>query len=121
MAKKPKTIEKFEDASDQDFRDKIARAEDDIERLHKTLDGCRKGILLSKIAIAIGGALTVTYFLSAISFDPAIMIGAIGAAMGGTVVLGSNFRTSNDVSSALEIAERDRNKLIDIIRPRIVH
>ena len=37
-----------------DLRDQISRIEDDIEELAKTLEGCRKAMLLSKVAIAVG-------------------------------------------------------------------
>ena len=45
-------------------------------------------MLLSKVAIVVGGVLLLAYFLGAISFDPTILIGAIAAIVGGVVVLG---------------------------------
>jgi hypothetical protein len=39
-----------------DLRDQIARIESDIEQLAKTLDRCRKAMLLSKVAIAVGAS-----------------------------------------------------------------
>jgi hypothetical protein len=41
--------------ADGDLHDQIARIEADIDELAKTLDGCRKTILFSKVAIAAGG------------------------------------------------------------------
>jgi hypothetical protein len=42
--------------ADGDLRDQIARIEADIEELAKTLDGCRKAMALSKVAIAVGAS-----------------------------------------------------------------
>jgi hypothetical protein len=41
--------------ADGDLRDQIARLEAEIEELAKILEGCRKAMLLSKVAIAAGG------------------------------------------------------------------
>ncbi|MGA8436449.1 MAG: hypothetical protein WB713_17025, partial [Methyloceanibacter sp.] len=65
--------------ADAELRDQIARIEADIEQLAEGLDRCRKAMLLSKVAIVVGGVLLLAYFLGAISFDPTILIGAIAA------------------------------------------
>jgi hypothetical protein len=103
-----------------DLRDQIAGIEADIDELAKTLDGCRKAMLFSKVAIAAGGIWILSYFLGAISFDPAAMIGAIAAIIGGVVIFGSNSSTSNQTTAAMKAAETRRAELIDMIDLRTV-
>jgi hypothetical protein len=103
-----------------DLRDQIARIEADIEQLAEGLDRCRKAMLLSKVAIAAGGIWILAYFLGAIRFEPATIIGAIAAIIGGVVVFGSNSSTSKQTTAAMKAGETQRAKLIDMIDPRAV-
>jgi hypothetical protein len=103
-----------------DLRDQIAHLEADIEQLAEGLDRCRKAMLLSKVAIAAGGIWILAYFLGFIGSDPAILIGALGAIIGGVVVLGSNLTTSKQITAAIKAAETRRAKLIDMIDLRAV-
>ena len=66
--------------ADRDLRDQIASIESDIEQLAQALEGCRKAMALSKMAIAAGGIWILVYLLGAIRFEPATMIGAIASA-----------------------------------------
>ena len=106
--------------ADGDLRDQIARIESDIEQLAETLDRCRQAMLFSKVAIAAGGIWILGYFLGAIGSDPAILIGALAAIIGGVVVFGSNSTTSKQIMAALKAAETQRAKLIDMIDLRAV-
>jgi hypothetical protein len=106
--------------SDGDLTNQIARIEADIEQFAETLEGCRKVMTLSRVVIAAGGIWIVAYFLGVIRFDPALMVGAIAAIIGGIVVLGSNSSTSRQTMAAMKFAEAERAKLIDIINPRAV-
>jgi hypothetical protein len=103
-----------------DLRDQIARIEADIDELAKTLDGCRKAMLFSKVAIVAGGIWILAYLLGAIRFDPASMIVAIAAIIGGVVIFGSNSSTSKQTTAAIKAAETRRAELIDMINPRTV-
>ena len=105
---------------DDDLRDQISRIEADIDQLAKTLDGCRKAMLLSKVTIAAGGIWLLGYFLGAFRFDPMLMVGAIAAVIGGVVILGSNSSTSQQTIAAMKAAETERDELIDMIDPRAV-
>jgi hypothetical protein len=105
---------------DRDLRDQISRIEADIDQLAKTLDNCRKAMLLSKVAIAAGGIWFLGYFLGAIGFDPTLMVGAIAATIGGVVIFGSNLSTSQQTIAAMKAAETERDELIDMINPRAV-
>ena len=106
--------------ADGDLRDQIAGIEADIDELAKTLDGCRKAMLLSKVAIAAGGIWILAYLLGAMRFDPEAMIAAIAAIIGGIVVSGSNSSTSMQTMAAIKTAEMQRAKLIDMIDLRTV-
>lgn len=105
---------------DGDLRDQISRIEADIDQLAKTLDGCRKAMLLSKVTIAAGGIWLLGYFLGALRFDPMLMVGAIAAIIGGVVILGSNSTTSQQTITAMKAAETERDEMIDMINPRAV-
>jgi hypothetical protein len=106
--------------ADGGLRDQISRIEDDIEQLAKTLDGCRKAMLFSKLAIAAGGIWILAYLIGAIGFDATAMIGAMAAVIGGAVVFGSNLSTSKQAMAAIKAAERHRAELIDMINLRVV-
>jgi hypothetical protein len=104
--------------ADGDLRDQITRLEAEIEELAKTLEGCRKAMLLSKVAMSAGGIWILAYFL--MRFDPTTVIGAIAAVIGGAVVFGSNLTTSKQTTIAMKVAEKQRAELIDMINPREV-
>jgi hypothetical protein len=103
-----------------DLRDQISRIEDDIEELAKALDGCRKAMLLSKVAISAGGIWILAYLIGALGFDATAMIGAIAAVIGGVVVFGSNLTTSKQTTAAIKAAETHRAELIDMMEIRTV-
>ena len=106
--------------TDGDLHDQIARIEAEIDELAKILDGCRKAMLLSKVATADGGIWILVNLFGAIRFDPAATIGAITAIIGGVVVFGSNSSTSKQTMAALKAAETRRAGLIDMIDLRTV-
>ena len=73
---------------DGDLHEQILHIEAYIEELTAVMQSCRKIILISKAAIAAGGTLILAIIMGAVGFDPTVMIGAIAAVIGGTVVLG---------------------------------
>lgn len=75
---------------------------------------------LSKVAIAAGGIWILAYLLGAIWFEPATMIRALAAIIGGVVVLGSNSSTSKQITAAMKAAEIRRAELIDMVGLRTV-
>jgi hypothetical protein len=105
---------------DGDLRDQISRIEDDIEKLAKTLDGCREAMLLSKVVIAAGSIWILAYLIGAIRSDATAMTGAIAAILGGIVMFGSNSTTLKQTATAMKAAERHRAELIDMINLRVV-
>lgn len=106
--------------NDGNFREQISRLEERTEQLAETIERCRKLMLFSKAAIAIGGLLIATMMFGGIRFDPAAMVGALTAVIGGTVLLGSNSSTSQQAMAALKAAEEERAGLIDRIDLQVV-
>jgi hypothetical protein len=106
--------------ADVDLHDQISDLESDIDRLAESLDRCRKAMLFCKVVIAAGVIWILAYLLGAISFEPATMVGALAAIIGGVVVFGSNWSTSKQTTAALKAAETSRAELIDMIDPRTV-
>src|SRR5215472_79353 len=99
--------------SDDDPRTEILRLEAKIEELTELIERCRKIILISKIAVAIGGIWLLALAIGLMRFDPVSMIGAIAAIIGGTVVFGSNTSTAKQTAAAAEAAEALRAELVD--------
>jgi hypothetical protein len=105
---------------DGELREQILRLEAHIEELAEAIESCRKIILISKAAIALGGILILAITLGAIRFDPMAMIGAIAAVIGGTVVFGSNTSTARQAAAAMQAAEAHRAELIGKVDLRVV-
>lgn len=101
--------------ADGDLSDQITQIEVHIEELAVTLDRCRKAMSLSKLAAAAGAVWMLAYFLGAISVDPATMIIAIAAIVGGVVVFGSNSSTLKQTAAEMTKAEAQRIELIEMI------
>jgi len=97
---------------DGDPRDEIVRLEAQIEDLAAQIENCRKFILAGRVAIAAGAIVLLAMLSGAIRFDPAVMAGAVAAALGGIVVAGSNSSTAKEAAKELAAAEADRAALI---------
>ena len=108
------------DLVDNDLRDEIVRLEARIEQLAGVIESCRKIIAASRAVIVGGAILLVAIMLGALKFDPTMMIAAIAAVIGGIVLLGSNSRTSDDATAALQTAEARRAELIGTIDLQLV-
>jgi|SRR5262245_59871443 len=106
--------------SDDDPRAEILRLETEIEELTEVIERCRKIILISKIAVAVGGMWLSALTIGLIRFDPVAMIGAIAMVIGGTVVFGSNTTTAKQTAAAVRTTEALRAELINKIDLRIV-
>jgi hypothetical protein len=105
---------------DDDLREQILSLEVQIEELAETVESCRKIILISKAVIAVGGILILAMTMGMVRFDPMVMIGAIAATIGGTVVFGSNTSTSKQTVAAMKASEVLRAELISRIDLRVV-
>ena len=98
----------------------IARLEDEIESLAATIEGCRKYILFSKIAMAAGAPWWVAFLLALRLVRPSWMIASLAAIIGGIVVLGSNDRTMQEAQAEMADAESERAELIGRIDLHVV-
>jgi hypothetical protein len=105
---------------DSDLPVQIARLEGEIEHLADRLETCRKVMVFSKVAIGAGAIWVLAYILGAVGFHPSSMIAAIGAVIGGVVLLGSNSTTAKLTTTAMKDAETQRAELIDRIDARAV-
>jgi hypothetical protein len=105
---------------DDDLHEQVLQIEAHIEQLADVIERCRKIILISKAAVVVGGTLILATIIGAIGFDPTIMIGAIAAAIGGTVVFGSNMSTLKQAVTNVKAAEAHRTELIGRMDLRVV-
>jgi hypothetical protein len=103
-----------------DLRQDIAQLEDRIEHLRAACERCRKISIAAKIAIALGAGLAVLTLLGLITFYPGTFFGALAAAIGGVVVLGSNKTTWEQTEEALAKAEAMREQFIGGLQLRLV-
>jgi hypothetical protein len=103
-----------------DLHEQILHIEAHIEELADIIESCRKIILISRVAIAAGGTLILAIIIGAVGFDPTVMIGALAAVIGGTVVCGSNTSTLKQATTAMKAAEAHRAELISRMDLRVV-
>ena len=99
--------------SNEKLSDQISLLEAEIEHLAKLAEGCRKIILLSKIAIVLGGLMLSATVLALIKFNQLIFLGSITVILGGIVAAGSNIATLGQIRGAMRAAEQLRTRLID--------
>jgi hypothetical protein len=62
----------------------------------------------------------VATIIGGVGFDSTVMIGAIAAVIGGTVVFGSNTSTLKQTTTAMKAAEAHRAELISRMDLRVV-
>jgi hypothetical protein len=101
-----------------DPHEQIARLEAQIEALAETIEGCRKIMLVAKVAIAGGALLILAMILGMVRTDLASLCGATAALLGGIVLLGSNRSTSDQALAKMQKAEAVRASLIDRLELR---
>src|SRR5262245_48774840 len=88
-----------------DPREAIARIEARIEALAAKIENCRKYIVASQVAIALGGLVILAGIVGLLRLDPMALAAAVVAVIGGIVLLGSNHSTAREASAELDDAE----------------
>ncbi|OLB73675.1 MAG: hypothetical protein AUI16_16610 [Alphaproteobacteria bacterium 13_2_20CM_2_64_7] len=110
----------FHKDDDGELHDQILCIEAYIGELSDVVESCRKIILVSKFAAGTGGILIFAIIIGAIGFNATVMIGAIAAVVGGTVVFGSNTSTLKQTTTDMQAAEARRVELISKMDLRVV-
>ena len=100
--------------------DEISRIEAQLEELAEVAERCRKAILVSKVAIAVGVAVLLMTVLGLFGSSPVAALGSIATVLGGIVSLGSNVSTLRQTMAAMSAAELQRSDLIGRIDLRLV-
>lgn len=103
-----------------DLRDDIARLEERIERLRETRERCRKISLVAKIAIYVSGLWLILTLTALMPFAAVPFFAALAAAIGGTVLLGSNKTTWEETEEELRKAQATRDQFIGRLELRTV-
>jgi hypothetical protein len=103
-----------------DLHDEIARLEAEIEEKSEAIERCRKVILVSKIAAAMGGLAIILLLLGIIPSNATLLIISIAAVLGGLVGLGSTTTTAGQLADAVKDAEARRAALIGTISLTVV-
>ena len=99
--------------------DEISQIEARIAELAEIAERCRKIILVSKAAIAGGGALLLIMMLGLFGSSQ-VALGSIALVLGGIVSLGSNVGTLRQTEAAISAGESLRSDLIGRIELRVV-
>jgi hypothetical protein len=106
--------------TENDPTDEISRIEARLEELAEVSERCRKVILVSKAAIAAGGALLLVVMFGLLGSNQVAAIGSIAVVLGGIVSLGSNVSTLRQTMDAISAAEAFRSDLISRIDLQVV-
>jgi hypothetical protein len=103
-----------------DPRDQIEQLERRVEELADTAERCRKLMLFARFMIVLGAVVLAVFLLGLMRVDPAVLLGAIAAVLGGIVTYGSNKSTRDGTLAAIAAAEAQRGELIGGIDLRVV-
>ena len=105
---------------EDDPTDEIADIEARIEELAEIAERCRRIVMASKAAIAVGVALLPIMMFGLFGSSQVAALGSIALVLGGIVSLGSNVSTLRQTESAISAAEMRRSYLIGRIDLRVV-
>ncbi len=106
--------------NDSVSRDDIALVEARIEELAELIERCAKISLAAKIAVGAGAAWIALTLLGFVTFEPAAVIAALAAMIGGVVLLGSNATTWTQMQAAMRASEALRADMIGRLQLTVV-
>ena len=116
----PKDFDLSSLSDDDEPADEMELIEARLEYLADVAERCRKIIIASQLAIAVGaGALLVTIFGFVISNEN-VAIAGIAVVLAGIVSWGSNVSTLRQTEGEIEETERHRSDMIDRKHLRVV-
>jgi outer membrane murein-binding lipoprotein Lpp len=96
-----------------DLSEQVSQLEDKIHQLGAAIETCRKLEFASKMVLAGGFILVLSLVLGIIRADPLVIVTAIAALVGGTVLLGSNASTWTQAAADMKAAEAQITELIN--------
>jgi hypothetical protein len=96
-----------------DPHQQITDLEADITDLSDAADRCRKGMILAKVAIAVGVLLFVACLLGLIRRDPIVLVIGIAAALAGVGFYGSSRGSLEELTEKIRACEARRAAMID--------
>lgn len=103
-----------------DLRDDIVLLEERIETLRQARERCRKISLVAKIALYVSAMWLILTLTTLMPFAAAPFFAALAAAIGGTVLIGSNKTTWEQTEEELRKAEAMRDQFIGSIDMKVV-
>ena len=110
----------FDLSDDDEPADEMELIEARLEYLAEVAERCRKIIIASQLAIAVGaGALLATFF-GLVIVNENVAIAGIAVVLAGIVSWGSNVSTLRQTQEAIEDAEQHRSDMIDRKHLRVV-
>lgn len=105
---------------DEVFDDDIDSLDARIEALAAEILRCRKIALAARVAIGGGAVWSVLMLVRAMPMTPEMLLAALGAVIGGIVLLGSNASSWEQAEAARATAETARRQLIGRLELRVV-
>lgn len=101
--------------SSDETQARLAEIEDKIHRLQDLIETCRKGMLLSRVAIVAGAILFLLNL--ALASPPSLVLGLLffTAIIGGLVWLGANKSSREQAVAELRVAQAEWQSATDAI------
>jgi hypothetical protein len=107
-------------SDDDEPADEMALIEARLEYLAEVAERCRKIILASQLAIAVGAGGLLVSILGLVVVNENVAIAGIAVVLAGIVSWGSNVSTLRQTHEEIEEAERQRADMIDRKHLRVV-
>ncbi len=103
-----------------DQRRRIQDVESEIERLAISAERCRKIMLASKVAAAVGGIILLCLALGLLRFQAPAFLSALTAVLAGLSLLGTHASTLDELVATLKEREAERSRMIDALNLRTI-